>query len=50
MCILGKKYRMPVIQPTHHKKFNKREGPSEDVSIIFIWLKKITMGGRGGGT
>ena len=25
--ILAKKYRIPMIQPTDHKKFNKKEGP-----------------------
>jgi hypothetical protein len=28
--ILAKKYRIPMIHPTDHKKLNKKEGPSED--------------------
>ena len=31
--ILVKKYKIPMIQPTDPKKFNKKEGPSENASI-----------------
>jgi hypothetical protein len=34
-----------MLQPTDHKKFNKKEGPGEDVSIPPRRGKKI-MGGR----
>jgi hypothetical protein len=44
---LGKKYRIPMIQLTDIMKFNKKEGPSEDVSMAFKREKKIIMGGRG---
>ena len=36
-----------MIQPTDHKKFNKKEGPSEDASIPLRRENKIIMGGRG---
>jgi hypothetical protein len=30
---LAKMYRIPMIQPTDYKKFNKKEGQSENASI-----------------
>ena len=36
-----------MIYPTDHKKFNKKEGPSEDASIPLRRGNKIIMGGRG---
>jgi hypothetical protein len=30
---LATKYRIPRIRPIDYKKFNKKEGPSEDTSI-----------------
>ena len=43
--ILAKKYRIPMIQPRNHKKFNKKEGPSEDASVPLRMGNKIIMGG-----
>jgi hypothetical protein len=37
-----------MIQPTGHKKFNKKEGPSEDASISFIRGNKINNHDRQG--
>jgi hypothetical protein len=31
--ILAPKHRIPRIQPTDYKKFNKQKGPSKDASI-----------------
>ena len=42
--ILAKKYRIPMIQLTDCKKFNKKEGPSEDVSIPFRRGNKTNHG------
>jgi hypothetical protein len=36
-----------MIQPTDHKKFNKKEGPSEDVSVPLRTRNDIIMEGRG---
>ena len=49
MWILAKKYRIPRIQPTDHKRsvFNKQKGPSEEASIPFRRGKEIITGGRG---
>ena len=30
---ISQKYKIPRIQPTDHKKFNKKEAWSEDVSV-----------------
>jgi hypothetical protein len=46
--LLAPKYRIPMIHPTDHKMFNKKQGPSEDASIPLRREKKITMGGRVG--
>jgi hypothetical protein len=35
-----------MIQPTDHKKFNKKEGPSEDTLTPLIKGNKIIMEGR----
>jgi hypothetical protein len=35
-----------MIQPTDHKKFNKKEGPSEDASNILRRGNKIIIGDR----
>ena len=40
-------YRIPRIQPTDSKKFNKKEGQSEDVSNPLRRGKEIIIGGRG---
>jgi hypothetical protein len=45
--ILTKKYRIPRIQLTDHKMFNKQEGLSEDASIPFRRRNKIITVGRG---
>ena len=45
-CMLAKKYRIPRIQSTDHKKFNKKKGTSEDVGIPLRRGKTI-MGGGG---
>jgi hypothetical protein len=39
--IVTKKYRILSIQPRVHKKFNEKEGPSEDASIPFRRGNKI---------
>jgi hypothetical protein len=44
---LAKKYRIPRMQVTDHKKCNKKEGPSEDASIPLGWVKEMITGGRG---
>ena len=36
-----------MIQPIDYKKFNKKEGPSEDGSTPLISENKIIRGGRG---
>jgi hypothetical protein len=41
-----KEYRMPRIQCTELKKFNKKKGPSEDASISLGKDNKIITGGR----
>ena len=38
---------IPMIYPTDHKKFNKKEGPSEDASILLRTLNKIIIGRKG---
>ena len=43
------KYRIILIQPTGHKKFKKKEGPSEDASNPLRMGDKIVTGGRGRG-
>jgi hypothetical protein len=44
------KNRIPRIQPTDRKKFNKKEGPSEDASIPLTRGNKIiTQGTKGEG-
>ena len=45
--ILPKKCKIPRIQPTYCKKFNNKEGPSEDASIPLRRGNKIITGGRG---
>ena len=35
-----------MIQPTNSKKYKKKKGPSEDVSIPLKRGNKIIMGGR----
>ena len=45
--ILAKKYRIPMIHPTDHKKFNKKEGPNEDTSVPLRRGNKIIIRGRG---
>ena len=47
MLILAKKYRIPRIQPTDHKKCNKQKCPSEEVSTTLRTEKEIIMRGRG---
>jgi hypothetical protein len=44
--IRKKKHRMHRIQPIDPKTFNKKEGPSEDVSIPLRRGNKIIMGSR----
>jgi hypothetical protein len=44
--ILAKNYRLSMIQPTDHKKFNKKKDPSEDASIPLRRGNKITGGTR----
>ena len=36
-----------MIYPTHHKKFNKKEGQSVDASILLRTLNKIIIGRKG---
>ena len=45
--ILAQKYRTPRIKHIDYKKFNKKEGPSNDVSIPLRQGKKIITGGKG---
>jgi hypothetical protein len=40
-------YRTPRIKHIDYKKFNKKEGPSNDASIPLRRGKKIITGGRG---
>jgi hypothetical protein len=40
-------YRILIIQLKDSKKFNKKEGPSEDASIPLRRGNKIIMGGKG---
>ena len=40
-------YRISMIPPTDHKKFNKKEGQSVNISISFRRRNKIITGGRG---
>ena len=40
-------YRTPRIKHIDYKKFNKKEGPSNDASIPLRRGNKIIMGGRG---
>ena len=40
-------YRTPRIKHIDYKKFNKKEGPSNDVSIPLRTGKKIITGGKG---
>jgi hypothetical protein len=40
-------YRTPRIKHIDYKKFNKKEGPSNDASIPLRRVKKIITGGRG---
>jgi hypothetical protein len=44
---ISQKYRIPMLHSTDPKKINKKEGPSEDASILFRKGNKIIMGGRG---
>ena len=46
--ILAKKYRIPRIQPTDHKKCNKQKFPSEKASIPLRKGKELITGGRWG--
>jgi hypothetical protein len=46
--LVSKKYGTLIIQPTEHKKLNKKEGSSEDGSIPFRRGEdKLIMEGRG---
>jgi hypothetical protein len=45
--LLAQKIRIPMMYPTEPKKLNKKQGPSEDVSIPLRRGNKIIMGGRG---
>jgi hypothetical protein len=45
---ISQNYRIPIIQPTDHKKmFNKMEGPTADASISLRRGNKIITEGRG---
>jgi hypothetical protein len=44
--LLAEKYRILLIQSTTHKKFNKKEDPSEDASIPLRRGNKIIMENR----
>jgi hypothetical protein len=44
--ILAKKYRIPMIQSIDCKRFNQKEGPSEDASIPPRRGNKINMGDK----
>lgn len=46
-CILAKKYRKPRVQPTDHKKYNKKKGSNECASIPCRMGNKKVMGDRG---
>jgi hypothetical protein len=45
--ISQKKYRMPRIQPTDHKKCNRQKYPSKDASTQLTRGKEIIAGGEG---
>ena len=47
--ILGKKFRIPIIQLTDHMWLNKKEGPNVNISIPFGRGNKIIMESRGKG-
>jgi hypothetical protein len=44
---ISQKFRISEIHPTDSKKLNKKEGPSEDASILIRMGNIIIMGGRG---
>jgi hypothetical protein len=46
--ILASMYRIPMVQPTDCKKFNKKKVAREDVSIPLTRRNKIIMGSEGG--
>ena len=39
-------YKIPMTYPRDRKKLNKKEGPSEDASVLPRRRNKITMGDR----
>jgi hypothetical protein len=44
--ILTKKDRVPIKHPKDPEKLNKKDAPSEDVSITLRRRNKIIMGGK----
>ena len=45
--IIGKKFRIPMLQLTHYMKLKMEEEQSGDASILLRRVNKIIMGGRG---
>jgi hypothetical protein len=44
---ISQKYRISMTHPTDHKKFDKKEGPSEDSSTTLGRRNRIILGGKG---
>jgi hypothetical protein len=44
---INQKYRILMKQPTDHRKFNKKEDPSENASFPLRRGNKIIIGGTG---